>query len=392
MSLLWRKNLVPLVLVGLAVLYPLLGFPEAFVFRLTHTPLGSQLTVLFIFAILALGLNVVVGYTGIVHLGIAAFFAVGAYIAAILTVPGYPFQMSFFVSLIAATVGAALVGVLLGAPTLRLRGDYLALVTLGFGEVVRFTLRNLEETTGGSRGLNPIPPPPLPDWLAMLLSPLGLNQDWSQDYRLFYFLALGLFLLVLLLLVRLERSRLGRAWKAVREDELAATCMGISAARVKLSAFALGAALAGLAGCLYATKLTSTASPDAYDFNRSMIVLCCLILGGPGSLRGVILGVFLLLGFDMVLAPILDQLIQTSGVNASGNRFLVFSNWRLMIFGLVLILMMRFRPRGLLPAGPVEGKATMPVPSSQPVTPRVDTPVHVAGAVTELQPQLVGGD
>src|SRR5262249_52430412 len=141
------------------------------------------------------------------------------------------------------------------------------------------------------------------------------------------------------------------AWRAIREDELAATCMGIPASRVKLSAFALGAALAGLAGCLYATKLTSTAGPDAFDFNRSMIILCCVILGGVGSIRGTLLGVFLLIGFDNVLAPVLDGLIQKSGVNASGNVFLTFSNWRLLLFGLALILMMRFRPQGLLPAG-----------------------------------------
>ena len=319
-------------------------------FRLTDTSLGSQVTFLFIFAILALGLNVVVGYTGLLHLGIAAFFGVGAYIAAIATVPSYPFQIGFLGSMAAATLGAALLGVVLGAPTLRLRGDYLALVTLGFGEVVRIGLRNLEEITGGTRGLNPVPPPTVPQGLTDALSLIGFGSDWGQDYRLFYYLCLGTLALVFVFLVWLERSRMGRTWKAVRDDELAATCMGINAARVKLGAFALGAGLAGLAGCLYATKLTSTASPDAYDFSRSTIVLCCLILGGLGSLRGTLVGVFILLGFDNIAAPILDGLIQKSGINASGSPFLVFSNWRLMIFGFALILMMRFRPEGLLPA------------------------------------------
>ncbi len=353
-----RTPLSTVFCLALVLLYPFLGL-EGFLFRVADTSLGSQMTFLFIFAILALGLNVVVGYTGLLHLGIAAFFGVGAYLTAILTVPSYPFQFGFLAALVVAVVGAGLLGLLLGAPTLRLRGDYLALVTLGFGEVVRIAIRNLEEITGGTRGLNPIPSPQMPDWLAGVGSKLGFGTDWNLDYRLFYFLALGVLLAVLVLVFKLERSRVGRAWKAVREDELAATCMGVNAARVKLTAFALGAALAGLAGCLYATKLTSTAGPDAYDFNRSMIMLCCLILGGLGSSRGVLLGVFLLIGFDNVVAPILDGLVQKSGLNASGNRFLFFSNWRLMIFGLALILVMRFRPEGLLPA---RSKAVAPPP------------------------------
>lgn len=308
----------------------------------------AQMTNLFIFAILALGLNVVVGHAGLLHLGIAAFFGIGAYITGIVTVPGYPFQWGFVAALVLSTAGAGLMGVVLGAPTLRLRGDYLALVTLGFGEVVRFSLRNLEEITGGTRALNPVPPPQLPQWLATALGWLGLGGDFSQDYRLFYYLCLGVLLVVVVLLANLERSRLGRAWTALREDELAAACMGINVARAKLSAFAIGAALAGLAGCLYATKLTSTAEPNAYDFNRSIIMLCCILVGGLGSLRGTLLGVLLLVGFDQILTPLLDQLVQSSGADQS--RWLTFSNWRLMIFGLALILMMRFRPEGLLPS------------------------------------------
>src|SRR5262249_29421311 len=155
------------------------------------------------------------------------------------------------------------------------------------------------------------PPPQLPSWLGA--------ADWSQDYRPFYYLALAALLLTLGLLVYLEKGRLGRAWRAIREDELAATCMGINAARVKLSAFALGAAVAGLAGCLYATKLPSTAAPDAYDFSRSTVILCCVILGGLGSLRGTLLGAFLLIGFDSLVAPILDGLVQKAGLNGTGN-------------------------------------------------------------------------
>ncbi len=351
----WQRLLrLDAIVLAIVLVYPLLVYPERGLFRLTEISLGEQLTFIFIYAILALGLNVVVGYTGLLHLGIAAFFGIGAYVTGILTVPANPFQIGFTAALIISTAAAALAGILLGAPTLRLRGDYLAIVTLGFGEVVKFSLRNLEHVAAGNRGLNPIPPPAVPGWLGRM----GIDLDWSRDYWLFYYLTLGLLLAVVVLLRNLERSRLGRAWVAIREDELAATCMGINAARVKLSAFALGAALAGMAGSLYATTLTSTASPDAYDFNRSIIMLCCIILGGLGSVRGTLLGVLLLIGFDSVLAPIVDSLLQRADLNPTGDPtralFLTFSNWRLMIFGLALILMMRFRPEGLLPSSRVQ--------------------------------------
>jgi branched-chain amino acid transport system permease protein len=189
----------------------------------------------------------------------------------------------------------------------------------------------------------------------------------------FYFLTLALLVLVVVVLVNLEKSRLGRAWVAVREDELAANCMGINATRVKLSAFALGAGCAGLAGCLYATALQSTAGPEAYDFTRSIIMLCCIILGGLGSLRGTLLGVFLLIGFDSIVAPLLDSevfqawlapwLIETFEFNKE-NAALKFSNWRLMIFGMALILMMRFRPEGLWPSQRVKRELHTERPSA----------------------------
>ena len=179
-----------------------------------------------------------------------------------------------------------------------------------------------------------------------------------------YYVSLLLLAVVVLVLRNLEHSRLGRAWIAIREDELAATCMGINAPRAKLASFAISAGLAGLAGCLYATKLTTTADPNAYDFNRSIIMLCCVILGGLGSIRGTILGVFLLLGFDNIISPQLDSWIQNSEINQRVphwirsitsedstlpqmfERLLTFSNWKLMIFGLALVLMMRLRPKG----------------------------------------------
>jgi branched-chain amino acid transport system permease protein len=355
----WRGLLRPEVLVLLLLaVYPLLDL-DRHLFRLTQRSLGSDLIILFIYAILALGLNVVLGYTGILHLGIAAFFGAGAVLTGILTVPTYPFQLDFFLTLLCAMAGAALLGLLLGTPTLRLRGDYLALVTLGFGEVVRFAFKNLEGITNGARGLNPVPPPPT--WLA-------LGWDWYLNYQPFYYLTLGLLALVLVLLVNLERSRLGRAWMAIREDELAATCMGVPAARVKLSAFALGAALAGLAGCLYGVRTTAI-DPNTYDFNCSVLVLCCVIVGGLASLRGTVLGVLLLVGFDRVLAPMLDgwiqplveqhlqprinEWLQEDKSREAVIRLLTFSNWRLLVYGVALILMIRFRPEGLLPSARV---------------------------------------
>lgn len=305
-----------------------------------QSTLGGSITDLFIFAILALGLNLVVGYAGLLHLGIAAFFGIGAYIMGILTVGAFPFQLSFSVALVLATIGAGLAGLVLAAPTIRLQGDYLALVTLGFGEVVNVALKNLDNITGGMKTLNPLPPPKVPDWLAGFLHK---GVDFS-DYRMFYFLALAILTGVVLLLRNLENSRLGRAWVAIREDELAATCLGINATRVKLSAFALSAALAGLAGGLFATKLASTSDPHTYSFNLSITVLCCLILGGLGSIRGTLLGVLLLIGYQNIAVPALDGWAQSLHMTLS------LKQWNLLTFGLVLILMVRFRPHGLLPS------------------------------------------
>ncbi|MGE3406869.1 MAG: branched-chain amino acid ABC transporter permease [Pirellulales bacterium] len=355
MNVPWRRWLrLEWITLGVLLLLPLLVPPNRqsnFPGYGTLVDIASRAPEIFIFAILALGLHVVVGYAGLLHLGIAAFFGIGAYVTGVLTVPAYPFQVGFLLSLAAATAAAGLAGVVLGAPTLRLRGDYLALVTLGFGEVVRYSLQNLEEITAGTRALNPIPPPRLPTMLGVT------DVDWAIDYRYFYFLALGFLVLIVCLLLNLEKSRLGRAWEALREDELAATCMGIDASRVKLSAFAVGAAIAGLAGCLYATQQTSTTQPDSFDFNRSIVILCCLILGGLGSIRGTLLGTFLLIGFDNILTPMISSWIQQSGFNPSGNRWLLFSSWRLMLFGLALILTMRFRPAGLLPAQRAKAEA-----------------------------------
>ncbi len=332
------------VLFAIFAIYPFFPTFDEHFFNLTNRSLGDQLGGLFLFAVLALALNVVVGYTGLLHLGIAAFFGIGAYTTGVLLAPVYPFNVNFWVALPLSVVVAMLAGLLLAAPSLRLRGDYLAIVTLGFGEVVKSAIKNLPEITRGTQGLSPLAPPDV----------YGVTVDWALDYRPFYYICLLALVLVFYLLGRLESSRLGRAWVAIREDELAATCMGLNTAKLKLAAFALAAALAGFAGSLYAVKMTSTVGPDAFDFNKSIFVLCCLILGGLGSRSGCLLGVFILYGFDFILSPILDGYVQTWVGPDNKATWQSFSGWRLIIFGTVLILVMRFRPEGLLPSDRVK--------------------------------------
>jgi len=292
--------------------------------------LSGQVKDMIVFSILALGLNVVVGTTGLLHLGVAAFFGIGAYLTGILTVSQFPFRWPLLPAMAAAVVGAGAAGTLLAAPTLRLRGDYLAIVTLGFGEVVKFAIKNLESITNGPKSLNPLPDP----W------PMAAGAWGHWGY---YLLSLAALAGVVALLRNLERSKLGRAWMAVREDELAATCMGLNAANVKLSSFAIGSALAGLAGALFAAGYDNTQGPDAYTFNRSITVLCFLIIGGMGNIAGAVAGTFVLMGYDNLLTPELDALVQKADWTVK------FSDVKLIVFGLALILMMRFRPQGLLP-------------------------------------------
>jgi len=331
------------------LLYPLLPVLDWAVEAATGSSIrvDRQLVNIFIFAILALALNLQVGYAGLLQLGIAAFFAVGAFSTGILTVEKYPFQLGAWAAVVIAPLLAGAIGAALAAPTIRLRGDYLAIVTLGFGEVVRVTLLNLENITDGPRGLNPIPDPWLPTWIS------GGGLDATGQVRLLTMYYVSLLLLAALVVVfrTLERSRPGRAFVALREDELVSACMGLNPARTRTLAFASGAAIAGLAGALYAVNLTTTAEPNTYDFNYSIMVLCCVIIGGLGSVRGVLFGALVLLGFDNVLSPLLTRLLQQAiGAEASGNVLLAFNNWRWLIFGMVLVLMMRFRPEGIWPS------------------------------------------
>ncbi len=410
----WRKLPWIWIALGAFALWPLVpGDPNQ---------LGGKLRDILIFAILAQGLNVVVGYSGLLQLGIAAFFGIGAYITGILTVSQFPFQVGVWPAIVMAMIGAGIAGVVLAAPTLRLRGDYLAIVTLGFGEVVKFGIKNLENITNGSRALNPLPSPWIPQflqpvfqWLFWTKPDRAMTPDrpWDENYRPYYYVALIALALVVLLLKNLENSRLGRAWMAIREDELAATCMGTNATGVKLSAFAMGAALAGLAGALYAVSLDQTGGPDSYTFNRSITILVFLIIGGMGNIEGALLGTFVLMGYDNIAtghldewmqnplsrgrvvsflpylivtagaaiatwkfwlrreleqryvkgAPVLAALFAAAAVLALALSWLLpigvlgrkleafrFTDVKLIIFGLALILMMRFRPEGILPS------------------------------------------
>jgi branched-chain amino acid transport system permease protein len=315
--------------------------------------LDRQLVNIFIFAILALGLNLQVGYAGLLQLGIAAFFAIGAFSCGVLTVDKYPFQLGFWGALWVAPALAGVAGLVLGGPTMRLKGDYLAIVTLGFGEVVRVVLLNLENITDGSRGLNPLPAP----WVPVALhDALQDAPGRGMQFTIMYYIALAILVLLLVGFRTVERTRLGRSFVALREDELASACMGISPAHTRLIAFAVGAAIAGCAGVLYATNLTTTAEPNTYDFNYSVMVLCAVIIGGLGSLRGVLLGSAVLLGFDNVLSPLITGLLQRITDNTGGNVLMTFSNWRWLIFGSVLVLMMRLRPEGLLPQSKIRAE------------------------------------
>jgi branched-chain amino acid transport system permease protein len=327
-----------------------------------------------IYVALALGLNIVVGFVGLLNLGFVAFYAIGAYLWAIFGspqanafIPGGFFPLSanwFFLFLIFSIAAGAVTGTLLGLPVLRLRGDYLAIVTLGFAEVVRAVVNNLDQPiniTNGPKGIAPITKPPLffKPWLEFF----GLEVAESTLYPLyFYFLVLLLVLLIILVTRRLEDSRLGRAWKAIREDELAAAAMGVPVVRMKLFAFAVGASFASAVGVLFAAKQVFI-NPESFTFMESIGVLAMVILGGMGSIPGAILGATgvtilnlqLLKGLSLWLnslrqsgAELTLPLLGSYSLSQLPAQFEP-AKYERMVFGLILILMMIFRPQGVLP-------------------------------------------
>jgi branched-chain amino acid transport system permease protein len=269
------------------------------------------LTQVGIYVTLALGLNIVVGLAGLLDLGYVAFYAVGAYTYGLLSTR---IGLSFWEVLPLGAVLAALFGVLLGVPVLRLKGDYLAIVTLGFGEMIRITLNNWDSLTRGPNGILGIARPRMPGFT--LSSPIQ-----------YYYLILAIVLLTIFVVARLNRSRIGRAWTAMRDDEVAAEAMGINLMKAKLLAFALGATWAGLAGVFFASKMTFI-SPESFTFFESVIILCMVVLGGMGSVPGVILGASLL----VVLPEMMRQ----------------FAEYRMLIFGGAMVVMMVMRPQGMI--------------------------------------------
>jgi len=286
---------------------------------LVNTP-GTQFSTVLndqviIFVLVALGLNVVVGLAGLLDLGYVGFYAVGAYVVGVLT--SQHASLPWLVVLPIAVVVSMLFGVILGTPTLRLRGDYLAIVTLGFGEIIRISAKNLD-WLGASRGISDIGRPPS----------IGPLKFGVIDPKPYYWLGLTLVFLVVFCLYRLEESRVGRAWTAIREDEDAAELMGVDTFKFKLWAFAIGAAVGGLAGAHYAGKV-GFISPDNFPLQLSILFLAAVVLGGSGNMYGAILG-----GIMVAWLP---------------ERFRNFTDKRVLVFGIALVLVMVFRPEGLLP-------------------------------------------
>jgi len=299
-----------------------------------------------LYTMLALGLNIVVGFAGLLDLGYIAFYAVGAYTYALLASPHFGLHLPWWVLLPAGAVLAAFFGVVLGAPTLRLRGDYLAIVTLGFGEIIRIFLNNLNapiNITNGPQGVNLIDPINIAGVsFGRTDSLLGISFPGTH---LHYYLFLVLAVLVMFVCIRLEDSRLGRAWVAIREDEIAALAMGINTRNVKLLAFAMGATFGGVAGGLF-SSLQGFVSPESFVVWESITVLCMVVLGGMGHVAGVVLGALMLATLPELLrhtaAPMQQQLF--------GKVILDPESLRMLLFGLALILVMLLRPAGLWPS------------------------------------------
>ncbi len=348
----------------LALVMPFLGSHNAY-----YMEVAIQVG---IFVALALGLNIVVGLAGLLDLGYVAFYAVGAYSWAIFGSPQalklFPaatgtFPLGgwwFFAFLVAGLALAAVAGVLLGLPVLRLRGDYLAIVTLGFGEVIRVLANNLDKpwnVTNGPKGITPIQRPPL--FFEPMLHALGIELSPVALYPLyFYFLVLTVVGVVIVVNRRLERSHIGRAWEAIREDEVAAQAMGIPLVRMKLLAFATGASFAGIMGVIFSAKQLFI-NPESFTFLESIGVLAMVILGGMGSIPGAIIGASVvtilnlqvLKGLSLWLNELRNAGITVLGYNLANlpSQFEP-AKYERMVFGIILILMMIYRPAGIIPA------------------------------------------
>ncbi len=298
-----------------------------------------------IYAMLAVGLNLVVGFAGLLDLGYVAFFAVGAYAYGLLASPQFGIHASFLLLLPLGAIAAACFGVLLGAPTLKLRGDYLAIVTLGFGEIIRIFLNNLNQPvniTNGPQGVTLIDP--------LLLGSFSFGKPHSMlgvtvaPVHAYFYLLVCMVALSMLVARRLQNSRIGRAWAAIREDETAARAMGIDTRNLKLLAFALGATFGGVAGGLFAA-VQGFVSPESFTLQESVMILCMVVLGGMGHVAGVVLGAIVLTALPEAL-----RVVGPLQKAAFGHVWIDPADLRMMLFGLALIVMMRWRPAGMWPA------------------------------------------
>jgi branched-chain amino acid transport system permease protein len=373
-----RRSLGPAVLAVVLLAYPFID--RELGLHTVHAVSDGM-----IYVLLALGLNIVVGYAGLLDLGYAAFFAIGAYAMGLLNSPVlgsplYGHAWSFWLCIWLAAAVSALLGVVIGAPTLRVRGDYLAIITLGFGEIIPVAIRNLGDVTielgswrpierlnltGGENGVNPVGRPHLP------------GVPFETDPVPWYFLILVIGAASVWAMNRLRHSRLGRAWMAIREDETAADCTGVNPVSTKLLAFALGASFSGFAGSIYAAKLQAI-TPGAFEFQVSIMLLCMVVLGGAGSIRGVILGGMLITIFDRVVLSqttfLVRALGRTLGISALATIDLTL--WRWFFFGLGLVLVMLLRPQGLA------GRRLRPIAAGD-----LDEP---AGAAPAAAPRIEG--
>ncbi|MGZ3497279.1 MAG: branched-chain amino acid ABC transporter permease [Vulcanimicrobiaceae bacterium] len=314
------------------IVYLVLGLALVFAPLLDHNDANYNILAdAGVFVLLALGLNIVVGFAGLLDLGYAAFFAIGAYTYGILASPQFGIHLPFWALLFVAAALAALFGIILGAPTLRLHGDYLAIVTLGFGEIVPQIFQNLTKYTGGPNGIS------------ALDFPSFFGRSFGQRALPYYYVTLALIALGLFFANNLRDSRLGRAWMAIREDELAARHMGINSTLVKLAAFALGASFSGLGGVVFASKL-SLVSPDLFQFQVSVLIVSMLVLGGMGNIPGVIVGSLLLTLVNNVALPEANTIATSFGLHVD------FSNYHFFIYGAILVGIMLFKPEGLLPS------------------------------------------
>ena len=304
----------------------------------------TNLAILYCF--LALGLNIVVGFAGLLDLGYIAFYGVGAYVYALLASPQFGLHLPFWVILPLGAALACIFGVLLGAPTLKLRGDYLAIVTLGFGEIIRIFLNNLSSPfnlTNGPQGITLIDPFRI-DGFSFATTQQVLGQTLSTPIKYYYFL-LAVLLVVIVVNLRLQNSRIGRAWEAIREDEIAARAMGINTRNMKLLAYAMGASFGGVAGGMF-SAMQGFISPESFVLVESIMVLSMVVLGGMGNVFGVVAGALLL----SYVPEVLRYTVGPAQRAVFGRTLIDPEVFRMLLFGLALVLMMLFRPAGILPS------------------------------------------